>query len=194
MKTKKLVAAALACVLCVGLGIGGTLAWLVDTTNEVENTFTVGDINIDLTESGATLVEDVLKQNYDFVPGDKLDKNPTVTVKAGSEPCYLFIEVTEANNTCTGLTGEIIAWEVDEDVWTSLAGNVWYKVIDSETTSDTPYAVLDGNQVTVNEDITKDMVTTINGAKPSLTFKAYAVQKDNVADAAAAWAIAKPTT
>ena len=40
---------ALVLVLCCA--VGGTLAWLTDTTDPVTNTFTVGDIDIDLTES-----------------------------------------------------------------------------------------------------------------------------------------------
>jgi len=37
-------------VLVVG-AIGGTMAWLVDTTESVENIFTVSDIDITLQES-----------------------------------------------------------------------------------------------------------------------------------------------
>ena len=38
---KKTVALLLACVMALGVAIGGTMAWLVDSTGEVENTFTV---------------------------------------------------------------------------------------------------------------------------------------------------------
>ena len=36
-------------VLC--FTVGGALAWLIDTTPSVTNTFTYGDIEIDLTET-----------------------------------------------------------------------------------------------------------------------------------------------
>ena len=48
---KKTLALVLALTLLVAGVIGGTLAWLTDQTDEVKNTFTVGDINIDLTET-----------------------------------------------------------------------------------------------------------------------------------------------
>ena len=47
-KSKALVVAM--CALVLALGVNATLAWLTDKTDEVENTFTVGDINITLQE------------------------------------------------------------------------------------------------------------------------------------------------
>ena len=46
----KLVVAMLAVTLLIGCAIGGTVAWLTDKTTAVTNTFTYGDINIELTE------------------------------------------------------------------------------------------------------------------------------------------------
>lgn len=48
---KKMVAVLLAVALLIGCGIGGTLAWLMDTTPAVTNTFTVGNVDITLVES-----------------------------------------------------------------------------------------------------------------------------------------------
>ena len=73
---KKTLALVLALTLLVAGVVGGTLAWLTDQTAEVKNTFTVGDINIGLTETTA---------DYKMVPGNTIAKNPTVTVKADSE-------------------------------------------------------------------------------------------------------------
>ena len=47
---KKTVALLLACVMALGVAVGGTLAWLTDTTQEVKNTFT--DSNINITDKG----------------------------------------------------------------------------------------------------------------------------------------------
>ena len=74
---------AIALVLCCV--VGGSLAWLVDQTDPVKNTFTVGDINIDLTETTT---------DYKMVPGNTIAKDPTVTVKADSEASWLFVKVT----------------------------------------------------------------------------------------------------
>lgn len=102
----------LALTLLVGCAIGGTIAWLTAQTDPVENTFTVGDINITLQEHAlkndgtldptSLLPKDGQSGNtYNFVPGDTLPKDPFVTVAANSEPCYLFIKVTVSNNDLT---------------------------------------------------------------------------------------------
>lgn len=188
---KKVIALVLACVICVGLGIGGTLAWLSDKTNDIVNTFTIGDINIDLHETTGTA--------YKFVPGDQLAKDPKVTVKANSEACYLFIHVTDANNAIEddANNNKIIAWAVAND-WTPVQGHdgFWYKKVDA-TTTDKTFTVLtddiktDGKDgsVKVSTAVTKDMVKTINesGKNPTITVTAAAVQQDNVADVATAW-------
>ena len=79
MKMKKAIAMVLAVMLIVALSVAGTIAWLTDTTEEVENTFTVGNINIDLTETENT---------YKIIPGTSQSKDPKVTVKGGSEAFY----------------------------------------------------------------------------------------------------------
>ena len=207
---KKTLTMVLALVLVFALGVGGTLAWLSATTTPVVNTFTVGDINIDLneheyvpsTKSLATDKELVkTNENYKFVPGDTLPKDPYVTVKAGSEACWLFVKIDETNNTVTGLNGKVVSYEIDTNVWTAVEGeaNVWYKKLDT-TAADTDYNVLLNQQVTVNADITKTMAdNTLDSAKPVLTFTAYAIQSANlkngdttVTTAEAAWDMVKP--
>ena len=73
---KKKITLLLSLALAVAIGIGGTLAWLTDKTESKVNTFTVGNIDIDLTETTT---------NYKMVPGQTIDKDPKVTVEAGSE-------------------------------------------------------------------------------------------------------------
>ena len=87
---KKSLALVLALAMIVVCVVGGTLAWLIATTPEVKNTFTAGDINITLAES----------ENLDLkmIPGYTIAKDPKVTVKAGSEKCYLFVKVAESDN------------------------------------------------------------------------------------------------
>ena len=92
---KKTLALVLALTLLVAGVVGGTLAWLTDQTAEVKNTFTVGDINIGLTETTT---------DYKMVPGNTIAKDPTVTVKANSEACWLFVKVTESTNLRTSST------------------------------------------------------------------------------------------
>ena len=106
---KKSIALLMACALVFGVTVGGTMAWLTAETQDVVNTFTVGDINIELTETGISGTNGGT-QNFNFVPGDTLAKDPKVTVTAGSEACYLFVKVEEVENTQDGLTGKVINW------------------------------------------------------------------------------------
>lgn len=173
---KKTLALVLALTLLVAGVVGGTLAWLTDQTDEVKNTFTVGDINIDLTETN---------RDYKMVPGNTISKDPTVTVKANSEACWLFVEVTESANLKDFITYAIA------DGWTELKSGVYYREV-SASDVDQPFSVLKGDAVTVNNTVTKEMLTAKDFANPTLTFKAYAVQKDNVASASDAWAKVNP--
>jgi predicted ribosomally synthesized peptide with SipW-like signal peptide len=87
---KKVLSLTLAFALVLAIGIGGTLAWLTDQTDPIVNTFTIGDIEIDLEEGNGP--------NFKVTPGQVVDKDPEVTVKAGSEACYLFVKVEEGGN------------------------------------------------------------------------------------------------
>lgn len=169
----------LSAALIVCATVAGTLAWLTDKTEPVVNTFTVGDINITLTES----------DNLDLkmVPGQPISKDPKVTVKAGSEACWLFVRVEKSVNFDGFMTFEMA------DGWIALAehAGVYYRNVDA-TNADTGFDVLKDNKVTVLETVTK---TELEGAKtnaPTLTFTAYAVQKDGIADAATAWGKVNP--
>ncbi len=182
----------LALVLVIGCAIGGTLAWLTAETAAVENTFTVGNINIELKEhkDGDKSAEEVTSNGYAIVPGDTLNKDPFVRVKATSEACYLFIYIDETNNTVTGLDGKVIQYTVNTTNWTAVEGHAgyYYKVLDAQTTTDTLYYILANDQVTVNSNLTKAMIdSTVATNAPKLTFYAAAVQKDNVTDVTVAW-------
>lgn len=173
---KKALALVLALTLLVAGVVGGTLAWLTDRTAEVKNTFTVGDINIDLTETTT---------DYKMVPGNTISKDPTVTVKANSEACWLFVKVTKSANLNNFITYAIA------DGWTELQDGVYYREVPASN-ADQTFSVLKGDAVTVKDTVTKEMLTADGFTNPTLTFKAYAVQKDNVASASDAWAKVNP--
>ena len=80
---KKIAVIFCAVVLIVAATVSGTIAWLTAETAPVTNTFTVGNINITLTETTG--------DSYKILPGNVLKKNPKVSVAAGSEKCYLFV-------------------------------------------------------------------------------------------------------
>lgn len=103
---KKLMSLALA-IMLVAIGVVGTLAYLTDTAGDMENTFTVGKVSITLDEAEVELAD---SGEYKYVateertedgcayenllPGDKVQKDPTITVDDGSADCWVFMEVT----------------------------------------------------------------------------------------------------
>lgn len=201
MKRKAIVAVvALVLVLCCAMG--GTLAWLVDSTTEVKNTFTYGDINISLWEhelnkDGLTLSTDVFtgkeQTGFKMIPGNKIEKDPTVTVKADSEASWLFVKIVESDNFDDFMTyGVASGWTqltVDAE-GNAITDLVYYREVNA-TTADTDFAVLANNSVSVKETVKKDMLKDGVFVAPTLSFTAYAVQRDtNITTAAQAWNIA----
>lgn len=117
---KKTLALLLSLVLVIGVAAGGTLAWLLDTTTPVVNTFTDSDINIELTETeGKTEVsQGEYKYEFKMIPGWTIAKDPKVTVAAGSEACYVFVKVEESDNF-----DDFMTYNIDTTVWTQLQDN-----------------------------------------------------------------------
>lgn len=176
--------AMLALVLVIGCAVGGTVAWLVSSTNAVVNTFTYGDINITLGETtGAT---------YKIIPGVNIDKDPKVTVKKDSEACWLFVKVEEEGTFVANKVTYSIADGWTKGDGTNIPANVYYRAVDA-VTNDTDFAVLKDNKIYVSEELSKSDIQSIS-AQPKLTFTAYAVQKDGIVDADTAWTKANPTT
>ena len=200
MKKGKLIAAA-ALVLALGVVTGATIAYLTDQTDEVKNTFTVGNINIDLTETTT---------DYKMVPGTEIEKDPKVTVLPNSEASWLFVKIEKSANL-----DEFIAYDVDAD-WTEGTGTgeggngvpvgVYYREVDAiDAAKGISYPVIGlkktaagggtefiPNIVQVKASVTKAMMDEIEADTskyPTLTFTAYAVQKATVTSAADAWAI-----
>lgn len=174
--------ALLALVLVIGCVAGGTVAWLVAKTEPVVNTFTYGNINIALTETTG--------EDYKIIPGTDIKKDPKVTVTAGSEACWLFVKVEE--------TGTFVADKVTyaiADGWELVEGqtNVYCRKV-AAVTADTSFEVIKNNKITVSDTLTKDDIKDITAVNPTLKITAYAVQQENIADAAAAWKAANPTT
>ena len=197
---KKITVAVVALVLVLCCAMGGTLAWLVAKTDPVVNTFTYGDINIDLSESE--------NLNLKMIPGNDITKDPKVTVEANSEACWLFVKVEESNNFDDFMTYAIASgWTLynttttGSDIKTDDTTDdtyVIYREVDANTANaGNSYQVLAGKEeyqngyVTVNDAVTKKMFAALTEAtRPTLTFTAYAVQSDNVTTVADAWTIA----
>ena len=195
---KRTVALLLAMMLAIGCGIGGTLAWLLDSDGEVKNTFTISDVDIDLTENDSTDDTDTDEQNntYKMIPGHEISKNPTVTVNANSEPCYVFVEVEETGGNVTVTEGgsqdtksfeDFIVYamedgwiqgEADETTEGGVEGvpvNVYYREIKSVTTAATSFAVI-GNKGLDGEGAWEPNVVLV---KPTVTKDMMQAVKDH---------------
>lgn len=181
----KIAALIAAIVLVIGCTAGGTVAWLVSKPAPIVNVFTVGNINAELAETA---------KEFKIVPGVNITKNPAATVKANSEDCYLFVQLTEENwpaFTETGSTTRKVEYKIAEG-WTELEDGVYYRVVTKSDTEDQSYPVLKDNKVTVSNTLTKENANDIqNAGAPKLTVAVYAVQKEGMGSAADAWETAK---
>ncbi len=175
----KAVTMLLALVLVVGCVVGGTLAWLVDSTDEVKNVFTTADIDVTLTETFNTDTDGDNKNDAwkaQMIPGYSYAKDPEVKVSTDSVDCYLFVKFEETNNPSTYLT--YTSTLTTANGWTqgdgtNIPANVWYrKVMASDTTRS--WELLSGNTISVKDTVTKDNMTT--AASATLTYTAYASQ------------------
>ena len=111
MKTKsKALLLTLCAVLLIAASVLGTMAYLT-SSDTVTNTFTVGKVEIKLDETDVTnpTGSRVQANSYKLMPGTTYTKDPTVTVKAGSEEAYVRMKVTFNNAT------EIIALCTDPE-------------------------------------------------------------------------------
>lgn len=88
MKKKTILVAAIAVMLVAALVVGGTLAYFTDKSDAKMNTFTMGNVGIDLTETAWHANDD-----HTLIPGKFYDKNPTITVDADSQDAYVFLKL-----------------------------------------------------------------------------------------------------
>lgn len=193
----KAFAALLAVTLLVGSAIGGTLAWLTSKSDSLVNTFTIGNVKIELTEKAGGK-----DHKFKVTPGVPVAKDPKVSVDKESEDCWVFVEVEKQG--IQWVNGDL-SYTIREG-WSELLPGVYYRevknadptkefyVLAGPTNEDTNLTEeqekeLANGMVRVDEDITS------LDANTKLTFTAYAIQQEGFNDseksdsenAAAAW-------
>lgn len=169
---------ALTLVLAAYWAVGGTAAWLAAKSDPIASTFTFGDINITLKD------EDPQEGPTKIIPGMDIPKALKVTVQADSVDCWLFVKVEQTGT----FVADKVTYSID-DSWTEGDGfqipdNVYYRQVNAVTT-DREFPALKDGKITVSETLTKADIENIAG--PTLTFTAYAVQKEGINTAAEAW-------
>lgn len=210
---KKLLIMSVAMVLVCAFAVGMTIAYLT-STDEVVNTFTVGNVQIKLDEAAVnpdgTLVPnaDRVKANsYKLIPGHTYTKDPTVTVLRGSESSYIKMTVTftkaDALDAIFAPNGAdltsifngynpanwIYKGNTEDTVANTRTYEFWYKDAVPATTENVALDAL-FDSITVPRTITNEQLATI--ADMTITVNAYAIQADGFTTPEAAWA-AYPT-
>lgn len=173
--------------------VGTSVAWLSSTTDTVVNTFTYGDINIKIEETDTGDNDNnEFTNSYKMLPGNKITKDPKITVLANSEDSYLFVEIKESENFKDFMKYELV------EGWTLVEGteNVYVREV-TKSDKNQEFFVLKDNTVTVLESVTKAMLNDLDKDGqtnyPTLSFTAYAVQRDSkieaIDTAVEAWSI-----
>ena len=166
-KRTKMLTLAVSVVMVLVCIVGGTLAWLTAESDEVVNTFTSSDIEIELRETKGGK-----RHEFKMVPGHTIDKDPVVTVTDSSEDCYLFVKLEKSNNF-----DEFLTYKMAEG-WTELTeGNgVYYRIV-RRADEVKSFSVLKDDQVVVEDEVTAEMMGALTDAtRPTLTVTAYASQ------------------
>ena len=170
---KKKIIAMCATVAIAAVAVGGTLAYFTAEDSET-NTFTVGNVAIDLTEPGWEAAgEEEAKGAY---PGEPLAKDPTVE-NTGDNPCFVRIEVTNLDQF--GNKGDIqyrtdyVLGKLGENWALHTDGYFYYtKVLPEGETTDALFdqivmpTGLEGNEATEDIVVTAQAVQA-QGAKPA---------------------------
>lgn len=169
---KKKLTLVLSLALAVAIGIGGTLAYLTSKPTALINTFTVGSLNITAAEPKWD------PNNAKIYPGAVINKDPTVTVTAGSEACYVFVKVDVAADIAAVLAENGINYDTTN--WTKLTGegvseNVYYTTVSAAdaATGKTLPAVF--TSVTINQNAGNAAIEAAQG--DTITVTAYAIQR-----------------
>ena len=184
---KKILAAGLAVCMAAIMVTGMTLAYFTDTATK-ENVFTVGKVEITLTEPNW---DAEANSNKDLIPGKTIPKDPTITIADGSEMAYTFMKVQLSQDFMDLMSAYATAENITDsavliDKW--FESEVGPKVMYMD--EDEGYAILGvlspkaaGESVTyfdavkVPTGVTQKMITDA-GNDYTITVTAYAIQAE----------------
>ena len=124
MKKKKTILAAL--VLLLVVAVGGAIAYFTDTDTKT-NTFTIGNVDISLTENGWDAAD--ANNNHipdvaeDMMPGESVTKDPTINNLSTKNPAYVFakVEVPCTTIVAPATTSEELFTYTTNAGWTELS-------------------------------------------------------------------------
>lgn len=216
-KLRRILLTVCSAALLVCVTVGATVAYLT-SSDEVTNTFVVGNVTITLDEAKineagkpvkVTQVEEngemvekleevenaadatrVDGNSYHLFPSHEYTKDPTIHVKAGSEKCWLFVKVENGIKDIEDATTNIAA-QLTANGWSLVSGteNVYsYKNIIDAATATTDTDVTVFEKIKIAD--TVDGTTLASYASKTVKVTAYAIQADGFTTAEDAWTTA----
>lgn len=153
-KKHRIMLVSLCAIMIVVSSVMLTLAYLTATTNDVKNTFTVGNVKFDkdlnkgldeakTNENGEPVDDEenkidkesaprVTKNKYKLVPGHTYTKDPTIHLDETSEDCYLFVKVVNGLTKSTKDSIEAATETTGDAPYKNIAdqmrANGWYDI------------------------------------------------------------------
>ncbi len=192
---KRITLISLAVVALILVGLLSSLAFLTDK-KDVTNTFTVGNIEIELEEPDY----DVNGDGQKLLPGTVIDKDPTVTLLEGSEDAYIFMQIVPEGNIMDFLN----AITVDTANWVAVTGAENLYVYSANGTDPAPVAATTGgtelpplfSKIVVTNTLNNLSFNSFDADNDKLTVRAFAHQAEingtadytTAVDAAIDWA------
>lgn len=172
LKNKRIIAFMVVAVWLI-FSAAAIFFWVAKTVNFNMNKYTVGDVEIELTEN--------LHIPGLMLPGTDEVKDPKIRVMAGSRDCWIFIEITEA----TGIEN-YVSYATAEG-WIALEGHdgVFYQEV-KRSKKDQLFPILVDGQVTINDIVVEEQFTDLV-ALPDVKFVAFAVEMAKAEDVQDAW-------
>lgn len=199
-KMTRILSLVLAVVLCVGVGVGATLAYLQSETKAVKNTFYAEgltdvfdlkehDVNYDKTTGLYTQNKalEVTGVNYKVTPANDLPKDPFIRITP-NEKAWVFVEVNSN-------LPETMTFAVDTDKWvkitnanTAITGEIWARKLVCEKDTQTLEYILKADEKGNTIHVAGTFEPGTVDPQTALTFNGYAVQYINFEDGPqAAW-------
>ena len=183
---KKIVSIALAAALAATAIVGSSLAYFTDQ-DEKTNTFTVGNVDITLTEPKW----DADINNKDLIPGKTIPKDPTITVAEGSEKAYTFMKVQMsadfidllnkyATATKKGLPAAVEDWFTSAVKPKVMAIGADYVILGVLSPKAAGESVTYFDEVKIPAEVTQEMIRA-NGTY-TIKVTAYAIQAEGFYD------------
>lgn len=189
-KENKYRIAALFFALMLIISITGISAWLVSAAGNLSNVFSPEKVIIQLgeTDTGIDDDEDQNTNSYEITPAEEgwhdIQKDPAITVPAGTLDCWVFVTVEEANDFSNYMTYEI------DDGWTQLEGvsRVYYRRSPSSPESQ-DFNILKDKTVKIKDTVTKAEINALTDENyPKLNITGFAIQLAGFDTAEDAWA------